>query len=314
MPCDFPIRAYETPEGLKFKPPREHSGVWIPLPCRKCIGCGIDRKRDWSVRGIHEAQMHHESQFLTLTYDDQNVPDGHNLDFQHLTEFWREIRRDAPEAIRYMAAGEYGGQTSRPHFHAIAFGLAAPDRQVWGRNNRGEMLYTAESIQKYWPHGRVVVADVTYETCGYVAGYMLKDTRTMDKDKSRPYTVIDSKTGIETERVKPKGRYSTRPGIGASWFEKYHGDCFPKGNVHIIKNGKAQTVPVPEYYWRLLERMDPQMYADLKAERQEVAKSDKVFFDNTQKRRNVKAEVREAKMSLKKRGTDQKVEPKTVIV
>lgn len=58
MPCFHPVK-------LKADPRRV--GQSHTVPCGRCIGCKIERARQWGVRGTHEKQTSTASCFLTLT-------------------------------------------------------------------------------------------------------------------------------------------------------------------------------------------------------------------------------------------------------
>ena len=46
----------------------------LEVPCGKCIGCRIAKRKEWSLRMLHELTYHPQSSFITLTYDDYNLP------------------------------------------------------------------------------------------------------------------------------------------------------------------------------------------------------------------------------------------------
>lgn len=46
----------------------------IKLPCGHCAACLLLKRKDMSTRLAHEARMHQRMCFITLTYDDDNVP------------------------------------------------------------------------------------------------------------------------------------------------------------------------------------------------------------------------------------------------
>ena len=47
---------------------------WVEIPCGKCEGCRIARSRDWANRCMMELEYHDSAYFLTLTYDEEHVP------------------------------------------------------------------------------------------------------------------------------------------------------------------------------------------------------------------------------------------------
>ena len=79
------------------------------------------------MRLWHELPYHQSSIFLTLTYDDDNLPPNASLSKSDLQKFFKRLRKDlsyVDRKIKYFAAGEYGPKTNRPHYHAIVFGLS----------------------------------------------------------------------------------------------------------------------------------------------------------------------------------------------
>jgi len=67
VPCFHPLDARRSPGGtIGFKPMTPFDTL-LKLPCGRCIGCKIERSRQWAVRGTHEQKQHRSSCFLTLT-------------------------------------------------------------------------------------------------------------------------------------------------------------------------------------------------------------------------------------------------------
>ena len=46
----------------------------LTLPCGNCIGCRLERSRQWAVRCMHEASLYEDNCFLTLTYSPEFLP------------------------------------------------------------------------------------------------------------------------------------------------------------------------------------------------------------------------------------------------
>ena len=44
------------------------------VPCGKCLQCRIQKRREWSLRMLHELDVWDKAVFLTLTYNDQSLP------------------------------------------------------------------------------------------------------------------------------------------------------------------------------------------------------------------------------------------------
>lgn len=156
---------------------REQRLDMTPFPCGWCLPCRINRARMWQLRIMLECKSHPVSCFVTLTYNDQNVPMNDNADlilykpdFQNYMKRLRKRRHG--ERIRYFAVGEYGDKTKRPHYHVCLFGLGADD---------GDDIRAAWHIDGN-PIGHVDIGEITIESARYIAGYCIKKlTRSCDE-------------------------------------------------------------------------------------------------------------------------------------
>lgn len=157
----------------------------IPLPCGRCLHCRINRSRMWQSRILFESMAHNKSCFVTLTYDNDNLPcDMENLTNplrkKDLQNYLKKLRRLVdPIKIRYYACGEYGDQSWRPHFHLMIFGLGIEDKKVinfaWNSvYNRKKRCYEIRNKGYIW------IGDVTRESARYVTQYVTKDMKIYD--------------------------------------------------------------------------------------------------------------------------------------
>lgn len=263
MPCYSPIEGYRGEGGKLTLAYRPHLPEMI-VPCGTCIGCRLDRARDWAVRCVHEAQMHTENSYITLTYSPENLPPGGSLCLEHFQQFTKDMRNRGYR-VRYFHCGEYGEQLHRPHYHAILFGIDFPDKKILRLNKHKQPLYRSAELDSLWPHGHSSIGDVTFQSAGYVARYITKK-QTGDAAADHYWTKPDENG--ETHKLKPEyTTMSRRPGIGHSWYEKYRGDLFPNDQV-ILDTGKGtRQYPVPRYYDKLLEREDPDLFEEIKWKR-----------------------------------------------
>lgn len=136
----------------------------------------------WAFRIYQEEKRSTSSHFVTLTYDSQHVPISKKgymtLDNgKHLQNFWKTLRNcyryraknpktnklkwyyDKVPKIKYFAVSEYGGQTNRPHYHALIL-------------NSHE-----HHIQNSWKYGFVHIGKVQQASIMYCLKYMMKDTK-----------------------------------------------------------------------------------------------------------------------------------------
>lgn len=270
MPCYSPLSAYRQPRGeaggkstIVFG--REHVQNWdvavpVELPCGQCIGCRLERSRRWAVRLMHEAQLHEASSFLTLTYSDQNVPVDGSLRVEDFQLFMKRLRRGSSSPLRFFHCGEYGERNGRPHYHVCLFGDDfARDRELVRTTKRGDSLYWSPTLTRAWRLGYAWIGDLTFESAAYVARYCLKKaavTQGVEGLEARKGAYKKWLDGRSPEYVT----MSRRPGIGAKWFEKFGREVYPSDSVVM----RGQEMLPPPYYDKLLEKVDPLLFENVK--------------------------------------------------
>lgn len=211
------------------------------LPCGKCISCRLQYAREWAIRCVHEAQMHSDNCFITLTYSDENLksPKLHYPDFQY---FMRKVRKLKNEPIGMFVTGEYGEQTKRPHWHAIIFNWCPSDRVPHYKTIQGHQVYTSKTLTKIWGKGHAELGSVTIDSAGYCARYAAKKL-VHGYDDEHDYHPISKK--------------SQKHAIGKKWLEKYWPDVFTHGRL-ILKDGSQTTIP--RYYEKWLQKHHPEAW------------------------------------------------------
>lgn len=237
LPDGTPVQAYES--------------LGILLPCGKCDGCLIERSRQWAARCMNELKQYDKSCFLTLTYNEQNIPSGNTLVRKHLQDFIKRLRRKIePQKIRYFGCGEYGSLGLRPHYHLIIFGWSPDDLEIKVTNDKA--IKSSKTLSQLWKFGFHSVGKVTFESCAYVARYVMKKLHKNDLGDRLPEFIC----------------MSTRPGISKLYFDDY--------GYEISKNGyqftQGRQVSVPRYCDKILRQKDGKKYNEIKEERQRKIK------------------------------------------
>lgn len=269
MTCFHPLTAYREQNGaIVFHD--NGKGEPIEIPCKQCWGCRLEYSREWALRCVHEASLHEDNCFITLTYNPENLPPDGSLRKSDFQKFIKRLRKNTGAKIRYYHCGEYGDKNNRPHYHAILFGFNFTDWIYLFDSPAGVPIYTSPTLEKIWQKGFVTVGTVTFESAAYVARYVMKKLNGKLKNQVNPKTDLkhyeryNDFTG-EITSVIPE--YSTmsrgrRPdgGIGHRWISKYKSDCYPKDFTTV--NG--MRVKPPKAYDRYLKEIDPEMYDDIK--------------------------------------------------
>ncbi len=254
----------------------------LAVPCGQCIGCRLERSRQWAVRCSHEASLHLQNSFITLTYSDEFIPEGLTLVKKHIQDFMKRLKKPIPYQVKQFYCGEYGSVTSRPHYHLLLFGHDFDDKSIFS-NNRGNPLYTSEKLSKLWKFGFSSIGAVTFESSAYVARYVLKKVGKKSDNYESHYN----------GRLPEFCEMSRRPGIASDWFDKYSSDVYPDDFVVI---GQRKQKP-PSFYDKRLELLDPTLFLDIKNNRKKFVMSDKCRSNSTPRRLFTREQVKLASIS-----------------
>lgn len=247
----------------------------IQIACGKCIGCRLDKSREWATRCMLELPEHEQSWFVTLTYNDEHLP--YKIQTNPLTKetrssptlnpvdvqlFLKRLRkRFEGTTIRFFMCGEYGSLNKRPHYHLILFGAPLNDRLTFLKKKNGDVYFSSDDVYELWTDkngesiGYNVTTSVNWNTCAYVARYVQKkaDSPIVRKD-------ID----VVPEFI----RMSRRPGIGRAYYDKFKDDIYLSDQI-----SKGFEVPVrpPKYFDRLYDVDGHMRMLELKEKRKEYA-------------------------------------------
>lgn len=284
MPCYSPIVGYYSAErgdsgkrGIVFQRSRSLSGSPLRLPCGGCVGCKLERARQWAVRCLHERKMHKLNCFVTLTYDNDHLPPGGTLVKRDLQRFMKYLRKEKGNGIRFYACGEYGDINRRPHYHALLFNCDFADKLRVGENKQGHAYYESAQLTALWGRGKTLLGDVTFDSAAYVARYVLKKVQS----GAVCYEVFDE-DGEVFDRIPEFTVMSRRPGIGAEYYDRFGQEV--RDHDSVIIDGKPRRPP--RFYDLRSEALDALAFEYVKRRRRKMALL--MRHDNTVDRRRVK--------------------------
>jgi hypothetical protein len=261
-------------------------GEHIQIPCGQCALCRLERSRQWATRIMHESQLHENNCFLTLTFDEDNLPEDMSIRKRDMQLFLKKLRKKNPHLqIKYYLCGEYGEKNLRPHYHLCLFNYDPLDK-VWTDTTKlGHRLYQSEEIADLWKKGLHWIGELTFESAAYVARYVMKKQNGKKAKKDKTYQRVCSTTG-EIFQVEPEfALMSLKSAIGKDWFELYKDDAYPSD--YITVNGKK--VRPPKYYDTQFEKINPEQLEEIKTRRAEKAK--KHFGKDNKARLNTKEKI-----------------------
>lgn len=181
MLCISPvyIKNPYTPDSSNWE--RVKDLQYIPVRCGKCYPCNLKRRHEWSARLIQESRCSAAALFLTLTYDDENLP-RIDLDTgeinpepnEEITYFNAPMKRDiqlflkryrkwlakeSPCKIKYYCVSEFGGETLRPHYHMLIYYSAYIQHPKY------------HPLADIWQQGNVCKGTLTQQSVAYVTKY-----------------------------------------------------------------------------------------------------------------------------------------------
>lgn len=260
MPCTCPIDAWPPPPGAPdrryvFSAFASYVGAkCVRVPCGRCVGCRLDRGRQWGIRVMNEAQMAGpgRSLFATFTLSPEGLaaleeaeplrPRGSvwKRDVQLLM---KRLRKALGAGIKSFTGAEYGDGFLRPHYHSCLLHIDLCDLVPWKKSGSGQVLFRSPTLEKAWPFGFVHVGTLTQESAEYTARYAMK--KVSAELAAERYRRSDADTG-EVWQVMPEFGLMSK-GIGASWFDEFERDC--NSGFVIVDGHKA---PLPRYYRLLL--------------------------------------------------------------
>lgn len=270
MPCYRPLLAYRArarnpsgKRGVSFTLADGYTNEPVELPCGRCIGCRLERSRQWAVRCVHEAKTHEENCFVTLTFSPEHLPPGGSVSVRDAQLFMKRLRKAIePQRVRFFLCGEYGEQLGRPHYHALLFGFRPHDLRRWRMGDNP--TYRSALLEQVWPFGQVEVGEVTFESAAYVARYITKkqtgDQAAAHYQGKHPEFIVMSR----------------KPGIGTEWISRWKSDVYPSSL--LVVRGVAQKPPA--FYDRWLNKTHPKLWRKVRRTRMTSAETAK-FNDFT---------------------------------
>lgn len=191
------------------------------MPCR------IARREAWALRLMHESLYWDSCIFITLTYDDDHLPENNSLVPNDLTKFFKRLRKAiGKRKIKYFACGDYGEKNFRPHYHIILFGMDFCNEE--DRNT----IKDCWTLCDWNMLGNKPFGNVTPQSIRYVLKYV--ESKVIGKESVYAY---DQNNLLPPYAVMSKG-------IGRNWID----DNYEKVKEDLVCYALGRSHPVPRYY------------------------------------------------------------------
>lgn len=206
-----------------------YNKIWIEkqqimVDCGKCLNCIQNKKREIALRAVQEMSDKKNIYFATLTYDELHIiqtKDGRTISKTQIRNYIKRVRqqmrrRGIDEKLIYVASGEYGEETKRPHYHVTI----ASDYMI------------ADIIKNKWNEGNVHIEKGTKASIFYTVGY-----------SEKKLGIDDWKYNDYSELQEPFIKRSQ--GQGKKWIEK-NAERIGKENYYL--NTVYGKMRLPKYY------------------------------------------------------------------
>lgn len=190
------------------------------VPCGRCYACKANNRQEWVFRLQQEYLDSSFAVFVTLTYDDDHLPCGFNVNKRDVQLFHKRLRKHFPaNDLRFYLVSEYGDHTFRPHYHGLYFFKHIYDQK-----------FIYDIFEKSWDNGFCKFGNVEEGSIVYCTKYCLKHSDT-PPGRVPTFRLISKMNG----------------GLGSYYLNKmfdYH--IQTENKVFVSYGGK--TCRMPKYY------------------------------------------------------------------
>lgn len=220
----------------------------MEVPCGQCMSCRVNRQSDLLFFGSREIQTQYKKGFansmVTLTYNDlhlplteSGIPTLRKKDVQnflkrlrkYISNHYKEFNLPENHKFKYMYCGEYGGQTNRPHYHIIFFGLGKSQlKSILPKVWKSGLFNFSENKEKI-VMGRPEIDVLDVKGLRYVTKYITKGY-------GRAFKTAQKEMGLEPEFICRSQK------IGYEWVEE-HAEELLDNDGYYNSNGKKKLIP-----------------------------------------------------------------------
>lgn len=260
----------------------------VIIPCKKCRLCRLTKANDWATRCSVETAINTTAIFVTLSYNNKNLPKTENgtrtLKKEDVTKFKKKLREHIyrktgeRKTIKTFECGEYGEKRGRPHYHMLIWGYKPKDLTIVKQNKKGDYLYNSRKLEKIWGKGIIIIGNVTYESASYVARYTNKKIdEKIYKNKEQPY--------INMSRGKNNG-------IGIDYWNNRKEKIKRNRGIYIKTNKGVKLKNIPNYFLKKWEE-------EIKKNQKEILKNitkDTIKKDHEEIKRQQKETLKTLKL------------------
>lgn len=146
------------------------------VPCNDCYFCKTRKKFEWVSRLLMERYSYDNGYFITLTYNNDNLPSDSGVSYAHADYFLDELRKKFKNArfgFSYYLMSEYGGRSRRPHYHMHLL-TDAP------------LSFVNSTVSNLWKKGFIKIGTSTLKSIFYTSAFHLLPKEHKEANYPRP--------------------------------------------------------------------------------------------------------------------------------
>ena len=253
------------------------------LPCGQCMPCRINKRNIWTTRILLELTCHESNSWITLTYNDDNIPYRNELDKTDYQLWLKRLRKaHATQKIRYYLCGEYGDDRGRPHYHVVLFGLgfnytgtaATHDRH--GRSNLDKPNFFPERIKQMlliWGKGNIHFEKPNPKLVSYSCSHLTKGLAGEENEDGRKQAFHAMSNGLGKNAMSAiESWLSTEEGVKE--YEK-------AGDVPAVVRIDGKIRPIGKYLRNIIRRnlYLPEKQTDVAIAKRSIERHQKLLDD-----------------------------------
>lgn len=233
-----------------------NNGKYIYVPCGRCAWCRRDKRNEWKLRFQVEQRDNLFTQFVTLTYSDDNLPvhiDDETGEFNYVAskedvqKFVKRLRK-AGYKFKYFIVSELAPKSKRPHYHGLFF---------------SNDYISSEEYTEKWKKGITDVQPAGEGSLAYVTKYILKGN-----DRENNFMLCSKKPAIGAGYVKySNAKHTYRKGE----------DGIYQFSMPVVG---GQLMPMPRYYKKKFKQFFDELEFDMNKVKliTEMEKRDKYYY------------------------------------
>lgn len=236
--CLYPILI----KNKKYEPNKKNGGNpptptdsrvrLVPVKCGKCMECRKAISREWQIRLQEEIKHDNKAQFITLTFNDEELCklimdiskkeeasareiDGNWIATEATRRFLERWRKSKKKSVKHWLVSEMGHKnTERIHLHGL----------IW-------TSLSAKEIQTIWKYGKIWIGEyVNAKTINYIVKYITK---------------------LDNDHKGFQGKVLCSPGIGKGYTQTFNAkqnEYNEKQTNETYKLNNGAKVALPVYF------------------------------------------------------------------